>query len=103
MIRHIVALRFKAGTTETTKTALYAELAGLAGHISGILDFKSFANISVELPLVRGFNDVFWLDFRDIGVRDAYLADPVHQAIGGRIVAETEGGAAGVFVCDVTL
>lgn len=103
MIRHIVALRFKAGTSDATKAALYAELQGLSGHIKGIVDFKSFANISVELPVVRGFNDVFWFDFRDVAVRDAYLADPVHQAIGGRIVAEMNGGIDGVFVCDVAL
>ncbi|MGQ0564386.1 MAG: Dabb family protein [Gemmobacter sp.] len=103
MIRHIVALRFRAGTTEAVKQGLYADLRGLSGHIEGILDFRSFPNISVETPLVRGFDDVFWFDFRDLGVRDAYLADPVHQAIGGRIGAELEGGAEGVFVCDVDL
>lgn len=103
MIRHIVALRFKAETKPETKGALYAELRGLAGHIEGILDFRAFPNVSVELPLVRGFNDVFWMDFRDAAVRDAYLDDPVHQAIGGRIVAELAGGADGVFVCDVEI
>ena len=103
MIRHIVALRFRKGTAAGTKEALYAALNGLGGHIEGILDFQSFANISVELPLVRGFEDLFWFDFRDVGVRDVYLADPVHQAIGGRIVAELEGGAEGVFVFDVAL
>ena len=101
MIRHIVALRFREGTAPATKAALYAELAGLSGHIEGILDFRTFTNISVELPLVRSYNDVFWFDFRDASVRDAYLIDPVHQAIGGRIVAELEGGAQGVFVFDV--
>lgn len=103
MIRHIVALRFRAGTQQTTKDALYADLAGLRHHIEGIEDFRSFVNVSVELPLVRGFNDVFWFDFRDAGVRDAYLVHPAHQAVGARIVAETEGGPDGVFVCDVTL
>ncbi len=101
MIRHIVALRFKPGTTAATRDRLYGELQGLSGHIDGILAFRSFANVSVELPLVRGFNDLFWFDFRDISVRDAYLADPVHQAIGGRLVAELQCGAEGVFVCDV--
>jgi hypothetical protein len=103
MIRHIVALRFRAGTPAATKAALYADLRGLAGHIEGILDFQSFDNISVELPLVRGFDDLFWFDFRDLAVRDVYLADAAHQAIGSRIVAELEGGADGVFVFDVAL
>lgn len=101
MIRHMVALRFKPGTTAATKDRLYAALEGLGGHIDGILGFRSFGNVSVELPLVRGYHDLFWFDFRDISVRDAYLADPVHQAVGGQIVMETEGGAEGVFVFDV--
>jgi hypothetical protein len=103
MIRHIVALRFRPGTPQATKDRLYAELAGLAEHIDGILDFQARPNVSVELPLVRGFNDVFWFDFRDLSVRDAYLVDPVHQAVGGRVVAELEGGADGVFVFDVVV
>lgn len=103
MIRHIVSLRFRAGTTSDTKQALYRDLAALSGHIEGILDFRHFQNVSVETPLVRGFNDVFWLDFRDATVRDAYLVDPQHQAIGARIVAELDGGIDGVFVVDVAL
>ncbi|MYA88223.1 MAG: Dabb family protein, partial [Boseongicola sp. SB0662_bin_57] len=42
----------------------------------------------------------FWFDFRDASVRDAYLADEMHQRIGARLVAELEGGADGVFVLD---
>ena len=103
MIRHIVALRFRADTTDATKAALYADLAALGDHLKGLVAFRSFVNVSVELPLVRGFNDVFWCDFSDIAARDAYLVDPAHQAVGARIVAELEGGAAGVFVCDIAL
>ena len=100
MIRHLVALRFKDGTPEDRKARLYADLAGLSERIDGILDFQARANVSVEDPLVRGYRDLFWFDFRDAGVRDAYLADEVHQAIGARIVAELEGGPEGVFVFD---
>lgn len=103
MIRHIVALRFRAGTAQGVRDALYRDLAALSGHIEGILDFRSFANVSVETEMVRGFRDLFWFDFRDAGVRDAYLADPAHRAVGARIVAELEGGAEGVFVADVAL
>lgn len=103
MIRHIVALRFREGTATQTKAALYRDLAGLSGHIAGILDFRHFSNVSVETEVVRGFRDVFWFDFCDEAVRDAYLADPAHQAIGARIVAELEGGIDGVFVADVAL
>lgn len=100
MIRHLVALRFKPGTPQATKQALYDDLARLRDRIDGILDFQSRGNVSVEDPLVRDFRDLFWFDFRDEGVRDAYLVDAGHQAIGARIVAETAGGADGVFVFD---
>ncbi len=101
MIRHLVHLRFKSETSEETKLALYEELAGLDARIDGIIDFQHRKNVSVETPLVRDFLDMFWFDFRDVAVRDAYLVDEVHQAIGGRIVENLEGGADGVFVCDV--
>lgn len=103
MIRHIVALRFRNDVTPADKASIYDALRGLSGHIEGILDFRTFVNVSVELPLVRGFNDVFWFDFRDEAVRDAYLADAEHQKIGARIVANLEGGADGVFVFDLEL
>ena len=101
MIRHLVHLRFRDDVSAAEKQALYDRLAGLGGHIDGILDFQSRRNVSVETPLVRGFLDMFWLDFRDLAVRDAYLVDAEHQAIGADIVTYLEGGAEGVFVCDI--
>ncbi|WP_170335399.1 Dabb family protein [Ruegeria arenilitoris] len=101
MIRHLVHLRFESDVSEAEKSALYMDLEGLNGHIDGIVDFQSRRNVSVETDLVRDFNDMFWFDFRDAAVRDAYLVDPTHQEIGGRIVAKTVGGVDGVFVCDI--
>lgn len=103
MIRHLVHLRFRGDVTEDQKTALYAELAGLSDHIDGIRDFQHRRNVSVETPLVRDFLDMFWFDFRDAAVRDVYLDDARHQAIGGRIVELLDGGADGVFVCDIEI
>ncbi|WP_370314072.1 Dabb family protein [Sagittula sp.] len=103
MIRHLVHLRFREDVDAATKQALYDRLAGLADRIDGIEDFQHRQNVSVETPLVRGFLDMFWFDFRDAEVRDAYLVDEVHQAIGADIVACVEGGAEGVFVCDIEL
>jgi hypothetical protein len=95
-----VALRFRAGTTDATKAALYADLGALRDHLDGILDFRTGTNLSPEDDVVRGFRDLFWFDFRDAAARDAYLADAAHRAIGARLVAEVEGGADGVFVID---
>lgn len=103
MIRHLVHLNFVQAASSEQKRDLMNRLAGLSDHIDGIVDFQARPNVSVETPLVRGFDDMFWFDFRDISVRDAYLVDPVHQAIGADIVALTEGGADGVFVCDIEL
>ena len=100
MIRHFVGIRFRAGTPDAVKQGLMDDLAGLRGHIDGILDFQARPNVSVEDEMVRGYRDVFWFDFEDTKVRDVYLNDPVHQEIGGRIVAELEGGPDGVFVFD---
>ncbi|WP_420857409.1 Dabb family protein [Marivivens marinus] len=103
MIRHLVHLRFRADVSQAEKQQLFDRLAGLADRIDGVLDFQHRANVSVETPLVRGFLDMFWFDFRDVSVRDAYLVDEVHQVIGADIVAALEGGAEGVFVCDVEI
>lgn len=100
MIRHLVALRFPQDTPEATKDALYADLAALSSRIDGILDFQVRRNVSVEDELVRGFRELFWFDFRDTAVRDRYLVDAEHKAVGARLVAELEGGPEGVFVCD---
>lgn len=101
MIRHLVHLRFAKDTSEADKQALYHQLASLSGHIGGIIDFQHRTNVSVETPLVRCFDDMFWFDFTDETVRNAYLEDSVHQAIGAEIVSRLEGGADGVFVCDI--
>lgn len=101
MIRHLVALKFRDGTTPKTKAALYADLGALRGHLGGILDFRTAVNVSPEDAVVHGFRDLFWFDFADEAARDAYLADPAHQAVGARLVAETDGGPAGVLVIDV--
>jgi hypothetical protein len=103
MIRHIVALRFPEDAPAALKAAHYAALAGLRGHLDGVLDFRSFENVSPETALVRGFRDGFWFDFRDVAARDAYLADPEHGRVGARLVEALEGGAEGVFVLDVAL
>lgn len=103
MIRHLVHLRFDDDVAEADKQGIYSDLAKLGDHIDGVLDFQNRRNVSVETDLVRDFRDMFWFDFRDAAVRDAYLADPAHQQIGARIVARTAGGPDGVFVCDIEM
>ena len=103
MIRHLVHLRFRNDIETTQKKAFYERLESLVTRIDGVEDFQFRENVSVETPLVRGFLDMFWFDFRDETARDIYLVDEEHQAIGGDIVACLEGEAEGVFVCDIEL
>lgn len=102
MIRHMVHLRFPDMVTAVEKALLYDGLAALRGHLHGILDFRTYINVSPETPVINGFYDLFWFDFADTASRDAYLADPDHQAMGARLVAAV-GGLDGLLVCDIAL
>lgn len=101
MIRHHVHLRFKSDVNQDQKEAFYTELAGLSDQVEGMIDLQHRRNKSPETPVVRGFHDVFWIDFKDAKGRDTYLTHPAHLEIAGRLVAQIEGGPEGVFVCDV--
>ena len=103
MIRHIVAVHFRPEITASQKAGFYAALQALSGHLSGILDFRSFANVSPEAPVIHGFKDLFWIDFQNASARDAYLVDPGHQAIAAKLVGAAQGGVAGILVLDVEL
>ena len=100
MIRHLVALKFAASTSDAERQAIMADLEALKPRIDGFLDFQVRRNISPETPVVRGFLDMFWCDFRDEAARDAYLVDTEHKKAGARLVAALEGGADGLFVYD---
>ena len=100
MIRHIVALRFADSVSVDEKAALFGDLAGLQDLFEGALDFQMRRNVSPETAVVHGFADLFWFDFADETVRDAYLSHPTHQAVGARLVAACEGGVDGITVLD---
>jgi len=103
MIRHIVLLKFKTGVSNDIKEGLMEELSALRTHLSGIIDFKHGANISPETPVIHGFEDGFWFDFKDQAARDTYLADPKHKAVGAKLVAQTDGGLNGLIVFDLEM
>lgn len=103
MIRHMVHLRFRDVVSTQEKNALFDRLADLSERLADGCVFEVARNVSVETHLVRGFQDLFWIDFDTVAARDAYLADPEHIAISADIVACLEGGAEGVFVCDTVL
>lgn len=51
MIRHLVALRFKAGTPEDVKRGLMDDLAKLDERIDGIFDFRACQKSASKIRL----------------------------------------------------
>jgi hypothetical protein len=100
-IRHIVLVKFRAEVPAAERQGIYDQLAALRGHLS-ITAMSFGANVSPE-GLHQGFTDGFTMDFPDAAARDAYLADPAHQAAGSRLVAAVEGGVAGLLVFDIAV
>lgn len=103
MIKHLVFLKYAPDVSSDVKTGILDDLENLKSRIDGILAFGHRTNLSPEDDVVHGFKDMFWFDFRDIATRDAYLADEIHRGIAERIVAAADGGAEGIFVCDIEL
>ena len=102
MIRHLVLLRFRSEISASEKAALMAELAALRDHLPGMLSFEPLVNVSPEHTVVHGFIDGFSIELVDTAARDAYLADPAHQAVGAKLTAACEGGRDGLIVFDHT-
>lgn len=102
MIRHCVFVNFRPAVSRTERAAIYSDLAGLKSKLEGMLGFEAGPNVNPE-GLGHGFDEGFFIDFRDATARDAYLIHPEHQATGARIVGAAEGGLQGIFVFDFEL
>ena len=100
MIRHIVLLKFRDDVIEERRQQIYAELRGLVGTIDGLLGAHFGPNVSPE-GLSKGFADGFVMDLRDAESRDRYLAHPLHQAAGAKLVAACKDGLEGVLPFDL--
>lgn len=103
MIRHLVFLEFADTVTSNEKEALMRDLADLRNEIDGFEAFCARPNVSPETSLTHKTSEMFWIDFRDASARDAYLANETHKAIGAKLLNSLEGGAQGIFVCDIEL
>ena len=99
MIRHLVLVRFRDDVATAEISAIFDELRALRSVLPGMLAFTGGENVSPE-GLARGFTHAFSCDFKDAGVRDAYLVHPAHKAAGERLVAATQGGVDGLAVVD---
>jgi hypothetical protein len=78
-IRHLVLLKFKAGTPPAQLQALEVAFAALADQISAVQSLEWGTNNSPE-GLDKGFTHCFNLTFADEAARAAYLPHPVHLA-----------------------
>jgi hypothetical protein len=100
-IRHIVLVKFRTEVPATERLGIYDQLAALQDHLD-IAAMSFGANVSPE-GLHQGFTDGFTVDFADAIARDAYLADPAHQAAGARLVEALDGGVAGLLAFDIVV
>lgn len=100
MIRHIVLIRFRAGTPEIHIHALLSRLGEIRGEVPGILDIRSGRSDSPE-KIERGYMHGFTVDFTDWEALAAYQAHPAHRRLGADLVDAAEGGLDGILVFDL--
>jgi hypothetical protein len=101
MIRHCVFIRFRSDVPKSEKEAIWADIRALKDVVPGYLEAYVGGNVSPETGMDKGFSEGFILDFDGPAARDAYLVHPDHEKAGGRIVAASEGGVAGILVYDI--
>lgn len=101
-VRHVVLVRFAAGTEPVEIEAVFDALANLRAVVPGMLGFDAGRNTSPE-GLARGYTHGFVVDFTDTAARDAYLAHPDHKVAGAALVGLCEGGIDGILVLDFEL
>jgi hypothetical protein len=96
-VKHMVAFKFKDGTSQEDIDKLNAAFADLENKIDVIRTFDSGKNHSPE-KLNKGTTDGYLLTFDSEADRDTYLNHPAHKEFGsmaGKILAD-------VFVFDFT-
>lgn len=100
MIRHIVLIRFRPGTTEARIAALFDGLKQIRALLPGVLAIHAGRSQSPE-QIERGYLHGFTVDFTDWAALAAYQDHPDHRRIGAGLVAAAEGGLDGILVFDL--
>jgi len=77
-IRHLVLLKFKAGTAPAHVQAIEAAFAALASKISAVQSLEVGTNNSPE-GLAKGFSHCFNLTFADDGRRALPATPSMHR------------------------
>ena len=81
MLRHVVALKFKAGTDADQIRKVEDAFRDLKNKIPQIAALEWGTNVSPEKH-DKGFTHLFILSFKTEKDRDAYLPHPAHKAFG---------------------
>jgi hypothetical protein len=77
-VKHIVLLKFKAGTTEEQITKFFEDALDLSETVPGIDDYVS-GNDCSQAGLSQGLTHGFIMTFSDVAARDAYMVHPEHE------------------------
>lgn len=80
-LKHVVALKFKAGTDEAEIKKVENAFRDLKNKIPGIVSLEWGTNVSPEKH-AKGFTHCFILGFKSDKDRDAYLVHPEHKRFG---------------------
>ena len=81
-VRHVVLFQFKDGTAPEEIKKIEDAFRALPSKSPQIADYEWGTNISPENK-ADGFTHCFFLTFKDVKARDAYLPHPAHKAFGG--------------------
>ena len=97
-VRHVVAFKFKEGTSEAKITEVVEAFKALKGKISEIKTLECGVNNSPE-KLNKGCTHIWILSFKNEKTRDAYLVHPDHKEFGKLVTPVIDD----LFVADFTV
>ncbi|WP_342077899.1 Dabb family protein [Yoonia sp. SS1-5] len=102
MIRHIVLLNLAPDHDAAALQSVMVGLDDLRADLPGFVHFEHGPNRDFE-NMSPDYDYGFICHFIDAAQSQAYLVNPVHQALGTRLVALCAGGVAGIMVVDLAL
>ncbi len=80
VLRHVVLLKFKDGTTPEQTRKIESAFCALPSKINEIYGFEWGADVSVE-NRSQGYTHCFILAFKSEADRDKYLPHPAHEEL----------------------
>jgi len=100
VIRHVVMLSLRDDASAAELAEVMARLGALGATLDGLEGFAHGPNRDFERKS-QGYPYGFICTFKDADALKAYADNPVHQALGARLVAMCNGGGDGIMVMDI--